>query len=179
MQLILLVLRRICNNQPLAAFSRLDGDEKTVSQLSAAGCRTLWLDHGPHSEPAAVKSSDSAETDTSEDRSGESTRESSRDISDESSRESSGKKSRGKPGKKSRGKSGESSRGNSGEISSGGATNVSLAGKRGKADGGGGDERGEERGESSRYKGRLSMVLDVRGDGGSARMVGLSEWLLR
>lgn len=178
---ILLSLRRICNNQPFAALFRVGPCEKTVSQLSAAGCRTLWLDHGLHPDPAEKNTSDSAETEMPGDfyreisggSSGESARESSRDAPEERSRDFFGKKSRGITGKSSREKSGEKSR----ESSSGGATDVLPAERRGKA--GGSDGGGEEGGESSRHKWRLSMVLDVKGGRGSAGMVGSSEWLLR
>lgn len=155
--------------------------EKTVSRLAAVGCRTLWLDHGLHPDPIEENDSDSVETEVSGDRSrdfsasdsGGSAPESSGDVSEERSRELSGNKSRGRSGKISRGHSGEFSQ----ESSCGGATNVLPAGKRGKT--GGCDGEGEEEGESSRSKWRISMVLDVKGGGGSAGMAGSSEWLLR
>lgn len=150
--------------------------EKTVSQLSAAGCRTLWLDNGLHPDPTEENASDASETELSAERSRENPArkpgENPRENSEESSRDFSGKLSpRKKSGKTSfRENSEESSR----ESYSGG---VLPAGKMEKA--GGSDGRDEGRGESSRHELRLSMVLDVKRGGVSKGVAGSSEWLLR
>lgn len=47
----------------LAALATLDGADltKTVNNLSALGCRTLWLDRGPHPYPDGQNAREAAE----------------------------------------------------------------------------------------------------------------------